>query len=117
MKVYKSDQAAYFDVDDTLVIWQYPPNTDETKLVEFKNGEFSQYLLPHQKHIEVLKEFKIRGQMVVVWSQGGHAWAETVVRTLGLEPYVDLVLCKPKWYFDDLPCEEWMGKRYYEEQL
>ena len=109
MVVVDSDKVAFFDVDDTLILWDYKGEAEEYVQI----GE--ERVVPHKKHIEILKQFHSRGQMVVVWSQGGWRWAETVVEKLGLKEYVDVVMCKPAWYFDDIPAKEWMGKRYYED--
>lgn len=48
-----------------------------------------------------------------MWSAGGGEWAEAVVKALGLEKYVDLVMNKPSWYYDDKEAKDWMGKRIY----
>lgn len=49
----------------------------------------------------------------MVWSAGGGDWAEAVVKALGIEEMVDIVMSKPSWYYDDKPCEDWMGKQIY----
>lgn len=90
MIVLRSDKVLYCDVDDTLIMWA-PTGASYT---------------PHQAHIDMIKKFKTRGQKVVVWSAGGYEWAEKIVKELGLETYVDMVLCKPAWWADDLTAEE-----------
>lgn len=112
MKVIENDNIVCFDVDETLVMWSWPAEYDGQTIV-FDNFGMAENLLPHYKHIELLKQFKVRGQYVVVWSQGGYRWAEEVVKKLGIEQYVDEVRCKPKWYVDDLPSSAWMEKRTY----
>jgi predicted HAD superfamily phosphohydrolase YqeG len=82
--VLESDKVLYVDVDNTLVLW----DKDTYK--------------PHKGHVNLIKQFKARGQKVVVWSAGGYVWALKVVKELGLEEYVDLVLSKPSWWADDL---------------
>lgn len=103
MITIKSDRVVYCDVDDTLIMWP------ELGQEGYK---------PHLKHIEMLKRFKSRGQAVIVWSAGGHEWAEHIVKELGLEPYVDAVLCKPSWYMDDLMAQEFLPEvnRIYVKQ-
>ena len=126
MIVINSDPVIYFDVDDTLVIWHAASEDQQKYGVEFTcpgtryidddTGKMKQYpsykqiLIPHQKHIEQLKKHKARGDKIVVWSAGGWEWAESVVKTLGLESHVDLVISKPTWFYDDLPAEEFMHK-------
>jgi hydroxymethylpyrimidine pyrophosphatase-like HAD family hydrolase len=88
MYVLTSDKTVFFDVDDTLVIW-----------------EGTSYR-PHNKHIELLKRFVERGQPVVVWSAGGYEWAERVVKELNLEGLVTAVMAKPQWWVDDLTANE-----------
>jgi phosphoserine phosphatase len=64
-----------------------------------------------------MKSHKFRGHTVIVWSAGGVEWAKTVVTALGLENYVDLVVAKPKWYYDDLQSHEFLpaSSRVYHE--
>jgi hypothetical protein len=59
-----------------------------------------------------MRQFKARGHYVVVWSQGGYAWAEAVCKTLGIESLVDEVKTKPKWCIDDLAPAVWMTRSY-----
>lgn len=119
MQVFRNDMAAYFDVDETLVLW-YPSGSNPADLpeeaIEIVNPEDSTircWALPHAPHINKLKEHKTRGQLVVVWSAGGHAWAEATVKRLGLERYVDVVLAKPAWAWDDLTPNEFIHQRCY----
>ncbi len=124
MIVIPGDTIVYVDCDDTLIFWSSTPEELETKGVDFmcegslvsRHGQvrsvetYTVRLVPHRKHIEQIKKHKARGHTVVVWSQGGFSWGETVVRTLGLEAYVDLVIAKPLWLYDDLPASEFMPK-------
>lgn len=119
-----SHTAVFFDCDDTLVMWSPTPEQSEKDGVDFEcPGSFAMIdgelkpspswktrLVPHKKHIEQLKLHKMRGHTVVVWSAGGWDWAEAVVKTLKLEQYVDLVINKPIWAYDDLPPSEYMPK-------
>jgi hypothetical protein len=107
-----SNQTVYFDVDETLVLWNVTPSSS-SRLVEIKAPHFTEWLLPHHEHIERLKRHKRRGDAVVVWSQGGALWAEAVVTALGLTEFVDACLQKPSAYYDDLPAAEFMGSRLY----
>jgi hydroxymethylpyrimidine pyrophosphatase-like HAD family hydrolase len=129
MIVVPCKNTVFCDVDDTLVMWNATPDELEARGVDFtcpgalvtidEDGtegfapEWKQRLLPHRKHIEQLKKHKQRGHTVIVWSAGGYDWAAAVVKALGLETYVDLVISKPTWFYDDLTPDEFMGKRYY----
>lgn len=104
------EQVVCFDVDDTLVMWGFTPSESS---VTFNNYGFPQNLEPHKVHIEALKAHKAKGDFVIVWSAGGYAWAQEVVDTLQLNDYVDLVIAKPRWYYDDLPSSEWLGLPQY----
>lgn len=132
MKVLKNTNTVWFDVDDTLVKWGSCPEEERQYLIpitcpvgkvfdeegnESESPSWTEYLRPHRKHIEQLKRHKLRGHKVIVWSQGGGEWAEAVVKALQLEQYVDLVTSKPTWVYDDLPCQEYMGKNiWYEDK-
>ena len=116
MQVIDSSRIIMFDVDDTLVIWDWKDlNPDGIGLVSIENpdAKCSELVMPHNRHIQLLRQFKARGHTVVVWSQGGHAWAASVCRTLGIDHMVDLVMDKPSWYVDDLPCEAFMKLPIY----
>lgn len=96
MIVLESDMTAFFDIDETLVLW----------------GNGGSYK-PHYAHIEQLKRHHLRGHKVIVWSKGGYKWAERVVKELKLERYIDIVMAKPAFLWDDLDTEKWMPKREY----
>jgi hypothetical protein len=116
MQVLRCNQPTYFDVDDTLVKWGYAGLPVEGSIAIECEG-FVQHLVPHKKHIDQLKAHKARGHTIVVWSQGGDKWAEAVVKALNLEEYVDLVIEKPQWYYDDLPASAFMPKPiYYQDE-
>lgn len=123
MFVVKCGPTVFFDVDDTLVMWDATPEELETKgiVIEYPIQKVYNYkgvqtrlnirektVMPHQLHIKKLIEHKLRNHTVVVWSAGGSQWAEAVVRTLGLTDYVDLVVSKPNWCYDDLTAAEFI---------
>ena len=90
------------DVDDTLIMWRIPEGyTGE--LVETNLDGFKDSGIPNRHAINHLKKMKARGYAVVVWSAGGSEWAEAVVKTLGLEEEVDLVMPKIDFHLDDVP--------------
>lgn len=104
----------YFDVDDTLVMWyqHYEPGFDD-KCISIDFLENRHALVPHKKHIELLKDLYAQGWTVVVWSAGGLEWAQTVTKALGLENHVHHILAKPYRYVDDLYSDEFMLNRVY----
>lgn len=108
--VLNNDNTVFFDVDDTLVLWEYPhEQIDNTIVISAQDG-YSVRVLPHLEHIKRLKQFKARAQGVVVWSQGGWEWAQAVVRALDLDEYVDIIMAKPRWLFDDLPVKYFLNE-------
>lgn len=111
MKVIETNNMVCFDVDDTLVMWDIP-ESHEHEAITFDSFGYPTRVLPHLKHIELLKQFKVRGHYVVVWSQGGWEWAKAVVEKLGLEGHVDMVASKPRWIVDDLPANAWTSRSY-----
>ena len=115
MRVNESDLVIQFDIDDTLVMWKgdcYKPHQFAIPITDETDGTVV-YLIPHLRHIELLKKHKARGYIVNVWSGGGYKWAASVIRALELQDYVDNVGSKPIKYVDDLPCQEWMPNRIY----
>lgn len=116
LKVISGIDTAYFDVDDTLVMWDTTLiNENSNSAVLFDNPDdpkIKWLLLPNPKTIEALKAQKRAGGTVIVWSAGGWDWALEVVTKLGLIDYVDAVMSKPNRYYDDLPSSEFMGTRY-----
>lgn len=111
MNTIDNEHIVCIDVDDTLVMWDIPEGHDGETIL-FDNFGVAEWLLPHKAHIELMKRFKVRGQFVIVWSQGGVEWASEVVKRLELTDYVDLVMTKPQWIVDDLPMAAWTKRSY-----
>lgn len=111
MFVLKGSQVVYCDVDDTLLMWHFPKDPEDTviTLEPWNDGEKVSFVV-NVALIEELKKHSARGHKIVVWSQGGWDWAETAVKALGLEKYVHAVMEKPSWTYDDLPPQEFMPK-------
>lgn len=114
MIVLDCNKPTYIDVDDTLISW----SPTETEL--FNHGKvyispdgLETILVPNAKQIEQLKKHKIRGHTIIVWSAGGSKWAAEAVKFLELEQYVDLVVEKPTWIYDDKQAEEFMPRAQY----
>lgn len=116
MKVARSEHTICFDVDDTLIMWDSNFNMPEEGDVEIQcpwDGQIS-FHRPHTRHIEFLKKQYTKGYTVIVWSAGGAKWAETVVKTLGIEDYVDYVMSKPqKWVDDLIQADQVLGTHIY----
>jgi FMN phosphatase YigB (HAD superfamily) len=114
MKTIKQESTVFIDCDDTLVMWP-TKEMSKTFAIPIKNPHDNKIdcLLRHEGHIKVLKDRKARGSFIVVWSSGGFAWAEAVVKALGLEDYVDLCMTKPHMYIDDKKAEQIMGEHLY----
>lgn len=107
MKIVESDKITCFDVDDTLITQNFDEEKAEA-VVECYG--YKTEVLIIQNNVDALKRHKKQGQIIVVWSAAGYKWAESVVKALKLEKYVDYVMSKPNWYYDDLPAQKWMGK-------
>lgn len=104
-----------FDIDDTLVLWSdtySQPGDNKIAFLDPYDGS-TNYLTPHKKHIALLKKYKGRGMCVIVWSAAGTQWAKSVINTLGLADYIDVVMTKPSKYVDDLQAQEILGSRIY----
>jgi len=113
MKTVASEQVICIDIDETLVLHKKAKKKDKVVAITDPYDNAQRYLVVHQPHVKVLKDRKARGAYIIVWSQGGFAWASAVVRALGLEAQVDLVLSKPSLYIDALPVQDWMSERLY----
>ncbi len=117
MKVYKNELTISFDTDDTLVMWEgnpYEPGEGKVKIKDPNDTETPyRYLMPHVRHINFLKKCHSRGYSVTVWSNGGWAWAESVIRALNLEDFVSKIESKPIKIVDDLPYDETFPTRLF----
>ena len=108
-----NEQIVLFDVDDTLISFQPVEGQAGVEPIEIVNDGHKSYIYPITKVIEKLKEHKARNHYVRVHSKGGKEWAETVIKALHLENFVDNIETKPCWYYDDLPADEWMFRVNY----
>ena len=98
----------FFDVDDTLVMWDENAKGDN---VAISCDGHLVHMVVNKGNLEELKRHGSRGVDVVVWSKGGVHWAKQVVRALKLEKYVAVIMTKPFCYYDDL--ENPLGQRRY----
>jgi len=113
MKIIDKESIVFADVDDTLVMWGKAKKGEKVVAITSPHDGKLEYLRPHKGHIKILKDRKSRGSYIIVWSAGGFAWAEAVVKALGLEKYVDQVMTKPHLYIDDKKAKEFMGEHVY----
>lgn len=122
MHFVKGDNVIYFDVDNTLIMWD-PPAYD-SRIVQLptlhyindSHGDLMpQYVevIPHEHHLNMIIRHKQLGNTVVVWSKSGPLWAQNVITHFGLTEYVDVCMGKPSCFYDDLKAEEFMVDRRY----
>jgi len=109
MPTIRNSFVAGFDIDDTLIMWDFDPN--KKKIYLERNGGLFE-VNPHMTHIKQLKRHLYRGHHVIVWSKGNYQWAEEAIQALvraGLltkkEQDVIETMCKPHVVYDDLPAE------------
>jgi hydroxymethylpyrimidine pyrophosphatase-like HAD family hydrolase len=106
--ILKSDNVLYVDVDGTLVRPHVYRGQDGLLPWAYEvrvNGRRFEANADVERQIHLAKT---RGHKVVVWSAGGYDWANRVIKALGLDEYVDVILSKPKWFADDLPAEKFL---------
>ena len=110
MKIITNPNVVMYDVDGTLVT----PFEDGIHLLSDKitiTTPYGQEDFVELKHVtRVLKRQHMQGHYVIVWSAGGEYWAHTVLKALKLEPYVEIVTSKPKWYHDDQDANDFMKR-------
>lgn len=112
MEIESNENILCVDVDDTLVMWFWSKERED-EVMEFNNHDIClERLVPNHANIKLLKEFKRRGWVVIVWSQNGPLWVQEVVKKLGLESWVDRAMIKPKWIIDDLAPTAWTRRTH-----
>jgi|ERR1019366_275061 FMN phosphatase YigB (HAD superfamily) len=113
MIVFKTDQVMCYDIDDTIIMWNLEDKSKNIPIEDaYIKGVFN-YVTPNENHIDLMKKHKARGMTIIVWSAGGVEHAESVIKALKLEEFVDAVFSKPSGYVDDLDVSEWIGRRIY----
>lgn len=114
MIVCNNNAVICFDVDKTLIhedkkyskhhdLITVPDPNQEHSLIRVK---------PNYKHIKLMRRAAGRGDTVIVWSNSGYAWAEAVIKSLGLHMYVNFIFTKPGGCVDDMPVESWLRRIY-----
>ena len=133
---YSEDgQTAYFDIDQTVAIWEDDINivlngepttgnelvdkTANAKVygdvvpVEMPGLDKPIYIRPLRTHVNQVIQQSVKGIVCVAWSASGASWANAVVTALGLRPYIICSLSKPNFYYDDRLAAHFMNQRYY----
>ena len=110
-KKYSDKPLVMFDVDDTLVTWKLDSSLPT---VTIKNNNINTKFNLCYKNIDSLKKHAARGHTIIVWSAGGSDWAEDVVKALQLEEYVDIIIPKPSWFYDDLEPNDFLKNNLHE---
>lgn len=115
MYVQPAGPTAYFDVDDTLIMWNRPDDTvPDSDKVRVTTRDITDVFTINHHNIDYLKKLSARGHAIVVWSAGGVDWANAVVEALELQDYVGAVLSKPTYFVDDIQNpSHFMGKHQY----
>lgn len=93
---------AYFDVDDTLLMWDMPKVSREDEIISVTCRGREQKRHINVFNLDLLIKMAQSGHAIVVWSAGGSDWAEAAVKALNIEQYVDVVTAKPTYYIDDV---------------
>lgn len=112
MITFKERKTVYFDCDDTLLEWK-TCNETTTGAIKIENNGHEFYKKVIFENVEALIDHSMAGHVIVVWSAGGSTWAETIVKALGIENYVDVVLNKPDFYYDDKDPSHWLPERQF----
>jgi phosphoglycolate phosphatase-like HAD superfamily hydrolase len=89
------------DIDDTIVMWDVPYDYDGPT-VKIKTNGFIEICIPNEYVIEHIKKLKKRNYSIVIWSAGGSDWGESVINSLGLDKYVDVIMPKISDHMDDV---------------
>lgn len=113
MKTIKSEQILCVDVDSTLVMYERSNKNQRSVIIIDPYDGTKRKLFIHEPHSKLVKDRKARGAHIIVWSQNGYKWAETVVIALKLQKYVDIIASKPIAIVDDLPASDWLSERIY----
>lgn len=114
MVVIDNFHIIFVDVDDTLIFdYNQTLNPDDGVIIEHAGG--TEMVVPHKKHINLIKSLHAQGYAIIVMSQGGWDWARAVVEGLELTSYITAVMTKPEKYIDDMDVKSWLKERIYLE--
>lgn len=112
MQVFDNEYVVAFDIDQTLIM--HSDSFGDMEIFNPYSGSKIKFY-ENKLHTELLKQYKGRGMCIMVWSAGGTQWAKTIINTLNLQDYVDLIITKPSKYVDDLKASKILVNRVYLE--
>lgn len=111
MQVINKHVIVCFDCDETLIHHCKNPENADLFIRYDSIGETYPVKI-NEIHCKLIKEMRHRDRYIIVWSARGHEWAEIVIKALGLEKHVDLIMTKPIGYVDDVDANEFMKRIY-----
>jgi hypothetical protein len=114
-KLLEYERVAYFDVDETIVLWKPREEALSPDYVELERNGVTAYGKLNVKIAHKMLMHKFWGDGVVVWSNSGGKFAQYICKQFNLDKFVDQYLSKPFCYYDDLKCEQFMDKHRYEK--
>ena len=111
--VLSGSSPVFFDVDDTLIFWSTPADYEGLTVLIDEYNSFSRIHTRKRFAVNTAMVDRLRfhaesGYHVIVWSQGGFQWAHAVVKALGLEEHVAIIMDKPTVLYDDLGYSAWL---------
>lgn len=114
MNVIKNERVIPCDIDETLVHHEFPKSYAKQIIVEdpLEPGQLIE-LGVNLPMVKILKDEYFRGAKIIVWSRSGYAWAETIMKALGLDHLDFDVYTKPHIYLDDKDVGEWLKDRVF----
>ncbi len=102
-------RVVFVDIDDTLIMYNITEmHFNKVITVEFVNGNVT--VIPHLPNIELVKKMYRLGYHVTVWSHSGTAWAELIIKSVGLTNFVNVIMTKPHYYIDDKEASSFMTR-------
>lgn len=113
-KLLDFERVAYFDVDETIVLWKPADEINTDNYMELKRNGVTAWGRPNQKIIHKMRMHKFWGDGVLVWSNSGGKFAKYICEVFEIDELVDRYQSKPFCYYDDLKCEQFMDKHRYE---
>lgn len=108
--IIQNDYVWGVDIDDTLLLWDVPLDTPGVRIVEFQEPHLKDITraVINENNLRLMKEKKVRGCFIILWSQGGYEYAIHVANALYINDYVDMIMTKPVGLIDDLPSSAWL---------
>lgn len=115
MQIVQSESIIMVDVDETLIHHVRAPFDPSWKTIQVEDpySKETVTLRVNEPMGRLVKEENSRGSTVIVWSRNGYRWAQAVLQALGLDNHVHQVMSKPRAYFDDKDCSDWLKDRVY----